>query len=87
MTSGSGRLRGRTDSTTLSGRGVLAQLRLIVVQQEAAAALDRRADAASSPVLAEVLRERALQRRGRAELIQGALAARGIDSGRPPWRR
>ncbi len=61
-------------------REVLDQLRRIAVHLETAAALDRRAGRSDNAALAEVLRERAAQRRRTAERLRaGLLAADRVD--------
>jgi hypothetical protein len=56
-------------------REVLDQLRRIAVHLETAAALERRADRSNNAALAEVLRERAAQRRRTAAWLRAGLLA------------
>ena len=60
-------------------REALENLRRLVVQLEAASALDRQADR-SNPTLAAVLRERADERRRIAEVVRAHLDAEGLSS-------
>jgi hypothetical protein len=70
----------RTDGApagqALAGRRArLDQLRRVAVHLETAAVLDRRANGSDNPALAEVLRERAAQRRRTAERLRAGLRA------------
>ena len=65
-------------------RQMRALFRCMVVHLERAALLDIRADQSANPVLAGVLRERAVDHRRRADGVRGHLVAEGALRRRPP---
>jgi hypothetical protein len=65
-------------------RQMRALFRCMVVHLERAALLDIRADQSGNPVLAGLLRERAVQHRRRADGVRSQLVAEGALRRRPP---
>jgi hypothetical protein len=65
-------------------RQMRALFRCMVVHLERAALLDIRADQSANPVLARVLRERAVDHRRRADGVRSHLVAEGALRRRPP---
>jgi hypothetical protein len=74
------------DEGVSSRREVLFALRRIAVNLETADVLDLRADRSANPALADVLRERAAQRRRTAGRLRADLAAQGVLAYRPRSR-
>ena len=66
-------------------RALLERLRRVASDLDTARCLERRADLSSSPALADVLRERAGERRRRAERLRAGLGPRaGLRTTFPP---
>ena len=70
-----------------SRREALGALKRIAVNLETADVLEFRANRSASPVLADVLRERAAARRRTAGRLRADLAARGVLAYRPRTRQ
>ena len=75
------------DKGVESRREALGALRRIAVNLETADVLEFRASRSASPVLADVLRERAAARRRTAGRVRADLAARGVLAYRPRSRQ